>query len=177
MGMKQKKIFFWKKKFKMADSKKAHFLKSPILKIFSRKFLRFVLGLVGLNDVKGIDVAQCIWPWGCPTKAQKQPKNAFSVLFGFCWTASWPYTLSYINALRIIQSYTRTHLRNFREKNLRIGDFEKWAFFESAILNFFFRKIFFFASFPWKSAQIYMVEWMGQNFDVFPGFQKIPCYA
>ena len=65
----------------MADSKKAHFLKSPILKFFSRKFLRFVLGLVGLNDTKGIDVAQCIWPWGCPTKAQKQPKNAFSVLF------------------------------------------------------------------------------------------------
>ena len=21
-----------------------------------------------------------------------------------------------------------------------------------------------------------MVEWMGRNFDVFPGFQKIPCY-
>ena len=46
----------------MADSKKAHFSKSPILKIFSRKFLRLVLGLVGLNDLKGIDVAQCIWP-------------------------------------------------------------------------------------------------------------------
>ena len=70
----------------MADSKKAHFLKSPILKIFSRKFLRFVLGLVGLNDAKGIDVAQCIWPLGCPTKAQERPKNAFSVLFGcFPW--------------------------------------------------------------------------------------------
>ena len=56
-----KKIFFFsKKKFKMADSKKAHFSKSPILKIFSRKFLRWVLGLVGLNDAKGIDVAQCI---------------------------------------------------------------------------------------------------------------------
>jgi len=55
-------FFFFKKKFKMADSKKAHFSKSPILKIFSRKFLRFALGLVGLNDVKGIDVAQCIWP-------------------------------------------------------------------------------------------------------------------
>ena len=45
------------------------------------------------------------------------------------------------------------------------------------------KKIFFFekkkknASFPWKSAQIYMVEWMGRNFDVFPGFQKIPSYA
>ena len=65
--------------------------------------------LVGLNDAKGIDVAQHIWPWGCPTKAQKQPKNAFSVLFGlflsFCQTASRPYMLSYSNALRIIQSY------------------------------------------------------------------------
>ena len=62
MGMKQKKIFFSKKKFKMADSKKAHFSKSPILKIFSQKFLRLVLRLVGLNDAKGIDVAQRIWP-------------------------------------------------------------------------------------------------------------------
>ena len=58
----KKKFFFSKKKFKMADSKKAHFSKSPILKIFSQKFLRFVLGLVGLNDAKGIDVAQRIWP-------------------------------------------------------------------------------------------------------------------
>ena len=57
----KKKIFFLKKKFKMADSKKAHFSKSPILKIFSRKFLRLVLGLVGLNDAKGIDVAQRIY--------------------------------------------------------------------------------------------------------------------
>jgi hypothetical protein len=22
-----------------------------------------------------------------------------------------------------------------------------------------------------------MVEWMGQNFDIFPGFQQSPCYA
>ena len=81
----KKKFFFSKKKFKMADSKKAHFSKSPILKIFSRKSLRSVLWLVGLNDAKGI--------------------------------------------------------------------------FESAILNFFFeKKKNFFASFPWKSAQIYMVE-------------------
>ena len=57
MGMKQKKTFFFKKKkFKMADSKKAHFSKSPILKIFSPKFLRWGLGLVGLNDHKVIDV-------------------------------------------------------------------------------------------------------------------------
>ena len=62
MEMKQKKKKKFKKKFKMADSKKAHFSKSPILEIFLRKSLRSVLGLVGLNDAKGIDVAQCIWP-------------------------------------------------------------------------------------------------------------------
>ena len=49
------------KKLKMADSKKLRFSKSPILKIFSRKFHRLVLGLVGVIDVKGIDVAQPIW--------------------------------------------------------------------------------------------------------------------
>ena len=85
MGMKQFFFFFFrKKKFKMADSKKAHFSKSPILKIFSRKFLRLVLGLVGLNDAKGIDVAQRIWPWGCPTKAQKQPISTEKA-FIFCF--------------------------------------------------------------------------------------------
>ena len=80
------------------------------------------------------------------------------------WATSMPFA-------SINPTYIRTNLRNFREKISRIGDFEKWAFFESAILNFFFeKKKFFFASFPWKSAQIYMVEWMGQNFNVFPGF-------
>ena len=73
----------------------------------------------------------------------------------------------------------RTHLRNFREKILRIGDFEKGAFFESAILNFFFQIFFFFffSLFQLKLSQIYIVEWMGRNFDVFSGFQKILCYA
>ena len=45
----------------MADSKKVHFSKSPILKKFLRKFYRLVLGLVGFIDAKGIDVAQPIW--------------------------------------------------------------------------------------------------------------------
>ena len=83
MGMKQKKIFFWKKNFQNSRQKKAYFSKSPILEIFSRKFLRLVLGLVGLNDAKGIDVAQRIWPWGCPTKAQKQPKSTKNAFWGF----------------------------------------------------------------------------------------------
>ena len=37
------------------------------------------LGLVGLVDAKAIDVAQPTWLRDCPTKAQKQAKNAFFV--------------------------------------------------------------------------------------------------
>jgi hypothetical protein len=44
----------------MADSKKLRFSKSPILKIISQKFHRLLLGLVGLIDAKGIDMAQPI---------------------------------------------------------------------------------------------------------------------
>ena len=65
-------FFFRKKNFKMADWKKAYFPKSPILKNFSRKFHGLVLGLVGLNDAKPIDLAQPIWQWGCLKKALKQ---------------------------------------------------------------------------------------------------------
>jgi hypothetical protein len=53
MGMKQKKI-------KMADSQKLNFSKSPILNFFCENFMNKVLGLVGLIDAKGIDVAQPI---------------------------------------------------------------------------------------------------------------------
>ena len=167
----------------MLYSKEPSFSKPPILTIFSRKFLRFVLGLVGLNDAKGIDVAQRIWPWGCPTKAQKLPKSTENAFFGCFWAfvgqphghIHWATSMPFAS---FNPTNPRTNLRNFREKILRIGDFEKWAFFESAILIFFFRKKkIFFSSFLWKSAQIYMVELMGWNFDVFPGFQKIPCCA
>ena len=81
-------FFFSKKKFKMADSKKAHFSKSPILKNFSRKFLRFVR----LSDKSS-------------KTAKKYRKCIFWLFLSFCRTASRPYTLSYIDALRIIQSY------------------------------------------------------------------------
>ena len=43
--------------------------------LFSWKFQGLVLGLVGLIDAKGIDVVQPVLSSGCPTKAQKQPKN------------------------------------------------------------------------------------------------------
>jgi hypothetical protein len=101
--------------------------------------------------------------------SQKTTKNAFLACFRaymgqphdhIHWATSMPFA-------SINPTNPRTNLWNFHEKNLRIGDFEKLIFFESAIFNFFFK----------KSVQIYMVEWMGRNFDVFLGFQKIPCYA
>ena len=176
MGMKQKKIFFFlKKKFKMADSKKAHFSKSPILEKFLRKSLRSVLGLVGLNDAKGIHVAQCIWPWGCLTKAQKQPKNAFSVLFGCFWALvgqphghiRWATSMPFAS---FNPTNPRTDLRDFREKILRIGDFEKLAFFESAILNFFFEFFFFFCFIPMKTSLNLYGRMDGSKFWHFPWF-------
>ena len=131
--MKQKKIQNGRlRKFKMAASKKPHFPAPPILNIFSWDFHGLVLGLVGLIDAKGI-------------KAQKQAKNAFFVFLGcFCpyirqphdnigWATLMPFA-------SINPTNPRTNLWNFREKFLRIGDFEKRCFFESAILNFFFRK-------------------------------------
>ena len=62
MRMKQKK----EKNFKKKNSKwpifqNGRFSKSPILEKILRKFYRLVLGLVGLIDAKGIDVAQPIW--------------------------------------------------------------------------------------------------------------------
>ena len=56
-----KKIFFFEKKFKMADSKKGPLPSPPILNIFFQKFHGLVLGLVGLIDAKGIDGTQPIW--------------------------------------------------------------------------------------------------------------------
>ena len=46
----------------MADSKNLRFSKPPILEHFSQKFQGLVLGLIGLIDVKGIGLAQPIWP-------------------------------------------------------------------------------------------------------------------
>ena len=55
------------KKIKMADSKKLSFSTSPKAEQFPPKFHGLVLGLVGLIDAKGIDLAQPIWSSGCLT--------------------------------------------------------------------------------------------------------------
>ena len=69
----------------MAASEKLRFLESPILNIFFQKFHELFLGILQLIYMKGIDVAQPIWLWGCPTEAQKQAKSAFFVFLGHFW--------------------------------------------------------------------------------------------
>ena len=58
----------------------------------------------------------------------------------------------------------RTSPLNFYKKISRICGFEKWPFFESAILIFF-------ASFSWKLVKVYWLARKGRNFDDFSGFQ------
>ena len=60
-GNEAKKKKFFEKKNQNGRLKKS-FSKSLILKKFSQKFHRLVLGFVGLNDAKGTDVAQRMWP-------------------------------------------------------------------------------------------------------------------
>jgi hypothetical protein len=61
MGLKQN-IFFFENKIQNGRLKKIEFFKIANSHKISRKFHRLVLGLVGLIDAKGIDVAQRIWP-------------------------------------------------------------------------------------------------------------------
>ena len=65
--MKQKNFFFEKKKSKWPPKKKAIFLFCQFSFFLKKFFQGLVLGLVGLIDAKGIDVAQPIWSWGCLT--------------------------------------------------------------------------------------------------------------
>ena len=161
----------------MADSKKLSFSTSSKAEQIPPKFHGFVLGLVGLNDAKGIDFAQPIWPWGCPTYAPKQAKNtknAFFACFGayvrqphghIGWAKSMPFA-------SINPNNPRTDPWNFHKKILRIDRVEKWPFFESAILNFFLqKKKKNFASSPWKLVTNYVLEWMGLNFQYYDGLQ------
>jgi hypothetical protein len=57
----KKHFFVRKKKIQNGRLKKISFSIPPILYIFFQKFHGLVLGLVGLIDAKGIDVAHPIW--------------------------------------------------------------------------------------------------------------------
>ena len=153
----------------MADSKKLSFSTSSKAELIPPKFHGFVLGLVGLNDAKGIDFAQPIWPWGCLTYAPKQAKNAFFVFFAcfgayvgkshghIGWAPSMPFA-------SFKSTNPRTNPWNFGGICSAFDEVEQLSFFESAILNFFFKKKKKNASSPWKLVTNYVLEWMGLNF-------------
>ena len=83
--------------------------------------------------------------WGCPTKAQKQPKNTKNAFFACFWAyvrqphnhISWATPMPFAS---INSSSPRTNPWNFQEKILRIGRAGEWDFYEAAILNFHFSK-------------------------------------
>jgi hypothetical protein len=52
-----------------------------MLNFFLQKFHILVLGLVALIDAKGIDVAQRLWPLGCPAKSSKTAKKHKKCIF------------------------------------------------------------------------------------------------
>ena len=124
----------------MADSKKLTFSTPPILNIFLWKFHGWVLGLVGLNDAKGIEVAQPIGPWGCPTYAPKRPKNTKNAFFA-CFRTYVRQPHGHIGWATLIPfaSINCTNPRpnpwNFWKKNI-----ENWQFWKKS--NWVLRKCF-----------------------------------
>ena len=161
----------------MADSKKLSFSTSSKAEQIPPKFHGFVLGLVGLNDAKGIDFAQPIWPWGCLTYAPKQAKNAFFVFFA-CFGAyvgqphghiGWAKSMPFAS---FNPTNPRTNPWNFGGICSAFDEVEKLSFFESAILNLKKKKKKKkFASSPWKLVTNYVLEWMGLNFYYYDGLQ------
>ena len=155
---------------KLPTQKSWVFQPPPKAEQFPPKFHGLVLGLIGLIDAIGIDVAQSIWSWGCPTKAQEQPKkteNAFFVCFWayvgqphdhIHWATSMPFA-------SINPTNPRTNPWNFGGNCSAFGGGWKTQFFwvghfEKKICNFFF----FFCLIPMKTRQSLLVSKDGPKF-------------
>ena len=131
----------------MADSKKVHFSKLPIFKFFFLKISWIGPWVSRIDWCNGHWCSSTFWAY------VGQPHSHIGR------ATSMPFA-------SINSTNPRTNPWNFHKKFLRIGDFEKCTFFESAILNFFFqKKKFFFAFFPWKLVKVYWLARMGQNFE------------
>ena len=105
----KKRIFFWKKKIQNGG-----FSKWPFFKIDNSQKFFVKISWIG-PWVSRIDWCEGHW---CSSTymvvrlsdiraktAKKRKKGHFSLFLSLCQTASRPYRLSYINALRINQSY------------------------------------------------------------------------
>ena len=95
---------------------------------------------------------------------QKHKKGIFCLFYTLCWTAWWPYRLNQIIALHISLFYwPKDQSRSNSQNILRIDSFEKRNFFESAILDFFSKKVFFLLN-PIKSSQRFSANKDGSKF-------------
>ena len=116
-------------------------------------------------------------------KLKNRPKMHF-----FCFLAIFELISDSLTAISVEQNQCPSHQSilltqgPIHEILMKIAQLlevvEKLSFFESAILNFFFRKKnFFFASIFFKLVIVYGIPRMGRNFDDYPGFQLKTTHA
>ena len=94
------------------------------------------------------------------------------IFFGFCFF--WQNLQSKVRCGTIHYFEKSANFHDFLRKNFENCRFWKSQFFWVGHFENFFAKFFFFASFPWKLVNIYRIARMGQNFDDYSDFQKIP---
>ena len=143
----------WKKKSKLPTQKDWVFQLCQFSTFFFKNFMDWSLGLIALNDAIDIDVAQRIWPWG-----KKCIFSAFRPFLSICLTASRPYRLGHINALRIIQSYLP------KDQSMKISKkyIENWQSWKTQL--FLSRPFWFFCFIPMKISHKLCVRIDGTQF-------------
>ena len=106
IGIKQIFFFFWKKKFKMAHSKKTSFSSSANSQYFFMK-ISWIGPWVGRIERRALVWLNLYGREAVWHKLKNRQKTLifFCQFLSLCQTASRPYRLSHINALRINQSY------------------------------------------------------------------------
>ena len=109
MGMRQKNFFFLKKQIQNGRLKKRSFFNSVNSQYF---FVKISWIRPWVSRIEWCEGHWCSSMYTAVRLSDKSSETAKKCIFGtfwlflsFCRTASRPYTLSYINALCIIQSY------------------------------------------------------------------------
>ena len=106
-------------------------------------------------------MAQPILLWGCPTLAEKRPKNTQKTFFACYWAF-----VRQLPAIKVDPHQFPSHqsilliqgpIHEIFTKNI-----ENWRFWKTTF--FWVGHFGFFASFPWKSVTNYVLEWIGLNF-------------
>ena len=123
-----------------------------------------------------------IWTDFHGNKTQKQPKNTKNAFLPVLEPMSDSLTVIYIKPHQCPshQSILLTQepiCEIFAKKFWELAILKNELFLSRPFWIFFSKKKKIFAWSPWKFVTNYVIEWMGLNFDVFPGFQQIPCCA